>query len=121
MIELVCRLARKGNTPSAIGAMLRDGSGIPIVRFVTGKKVTRILKAKGLAPSLPEDLYFLIKKAVAMRKHLEKHTSDNDQKYRLVLVESRIYRLSRYYKRTGKLAASWKYEASTASSLLGAI
>jgi small subunit ribosomal protein S13e len=121
VIELVCRLARKGNTPSQIGAILRDGSGIPMVRSVTGKKVTRILKAKGLAPQLPEDLYFLIKKAVAMRKHLEKHTKDVDQKYRLVLVESRIYRLSRYYRRTKKLPANWKYEAATASSLLGAI
>lgn len=27
----------------------------------------------GLAPSLPEDLYHLIKKAVAIRKHMEKH------------------------------------------------
>ena len=27
----------------------------------------------GLAGSLPEDLYFLIKKAVSVRKHLEKH------------------------------------------------
>jgi ribosomal protein S15P/S13E len=27
----------------------------------------------GLAPDLPEDLYYLIKKAVAIRKHLEKH------------------------------------------------
>lgn len=27
----------------------------------------------GLAGNLPEDLYFLIKKAVAVRKHLEKH------------------------------------------------
>jgi len=27
----------------------------------------------GLAPALPEDLYYLIKKAVAIRKHLEKH------------------------------------------------
>ncbi len=27
----------------------------------------------GLAPSLPEDLYHMIKKAVAIRKHLEKN------------------------------------------------
>lgn len=27
----------------------------------------------GLAGTLPEDLYFLIKKAVSVRKHLEKH------------------------------------------------
>ena len=32
-----------------------------------------ILFPPGLAPSLPEDLYHLIKKAVAVRKHLEKH------------------------------------------------
>ena len=32
----------------------------------------RILKAKGLAPEIPEDLYNLIKKAVAIRKHLER-------------------------------------------------
>ena len=31
----------------------------------------------GLAASLPEDLYFLIKKAVAVRKHLEKHRKVN--------------------------------------------
>jgi small subunit ribosomal protein S13e len=27
----------------------------------------------GLAPEIPEDLYHLIKKAVAIRKHLEKN------------------------------------------------
>merc|ERR1711879_1072924 len=63
----VVRLARKGNTPSTIGAILRDGEGIPDVRAVTAKKITRILKAKGLSPALPEDLYYLIKKAVGMR------------------------------------------------------
>ena len=31
----------------------------------------------GLAPDLPEDLYYLIKKAVAIRKHLEKHRKVN--------------------------------------------
>ena len=32
-----------------------------------------VLCLLGLAPSLPEDLYHLIKKAVSMRKHLEKN------------------------------------------------
>jgi small subunit ribosomal protein S13e len=31
------------------------------------------MKAMGLAPDLPEDLYYLIKKAVAIRKHLERN------------------------------------------------
>jgi small subunit ribosomal protein S13e len=116
--EQVVRLARKGNTPSAIGAILRDGSGIPSVRAVTAKKITRILKSKGLQATLPEDLYFLIKKAVQMRKHLERNHKDKDQKFRLVLVESRIYRLARFYKKISKLPPTWKYEAATASALL---
>lgn len=43
------------------------------VRFLTGSKILRLLKAKGLGPDLPEDLYHLIKKAVAIRKHLERN------------------------------------------------
>lgn len=35
---------------------------------------------KGLAPSIPEDLYHLIKKAVAVRKHLERNRADKDSK-----------------------------------------
>ena len=72
----------------------------------------------GLAPELPEDLYHLIKKAVSVRKHLEKFRKDTDSKFRLILIESRIHRLARYYKRTGVLAPNWKYESSTASALV---
>lgn len=53
--------------------ILRDSHGVAQVRFVTGNKILRILKSKGLAPDLPEDLYHLIKKAVAVRKHLERN------------------------------------------------
>eukprot|EP00951_Prasinocladus_malaysianus_P018695 scaffold149892_cov28-Prasinocladus_malaysianus.AAC.2 len=52
----------------------------------------------GLAPEIPEDLYYLIKKAVSMRKHLDRFRKDKDGKFRLILVESRIHRLARYYK-----------------------
>ena len=52
----------------------------------------------GLAPAIPEDLYYMIKKAVVMRKHLEVNRKDKDGKFRLILVESRIHRLARYYK-----------------------
>ena len=65
---------------------------------MTGSKVLRILKKHGLAPEIPEDLYHLIKKAVSMRKHLEQNRKDRDGKFRLILVESRIHRLARYYK-----------------------
>lgn len=61
----------------------------------------RILRKHGLAPEIPEDLYHLIKKAVSMRKHLEQFRKDRDGKFRLILVESRIHRLARYYKVKG--------------------
>ena len=60
----------------------------------------RILKKNGLAPEIPEDLYHLIKKAVNVRKHLERNRKDTDGKFRLILVESRIHRLARYYRKT---------------------
>lgn len=68
---------------------------------MTGSKILRIMKGLGLAPEIPEDLYHLIKKAVSMRKHLELFRKDRDGKFRLILVESRIHRLARYYKVRG--------------------
>jgi len=116
-VEIV-KLARKGMTPSQIGVTLRDSMGIPQVASVTGQKILRILRAEKIAPELPEDLYHLIKKAVSIRKHLEKNRKDTDSKFRLVLVESRIHRLARYYKKTKVLAPNWRYVSATASALV---
>ena len=96
--EIITKMSRKGMTPSMIGVVLRDSHGVPQVGSVTGSKVLRILKKNGLAPEIPEDLYYMIKKAVVMRKHLEVNRKDKDGKFRLILVESRIHRLARYYK-----------------------
>ncbi|XP_041366517.1 40S ribosomal protein S13 [Gigantopelta aegis] len=116
--EQIYKLAKKGLTPSQIGVILRDSHGVAQVRFVTGNKILRLLKAKGLAPDIPEDLYCLIKKAVNIRKHLERSRKDRDAKFRLILVESRIHRLARYYKKKKVIAPNWKYESSTASALV---
>ena len=116
--EHIVKLAKKGLYPSQIGVLLRDTSGIPQVKSVTGAKILRILKKNGIAPEIPEDLYNLIKKAVAVRKHLEKFRKDKDSKFRLILIESRIHRLARYYKRTKKLPATWRYNSATASALV---
>ena len=113
-----CKLAKKGLTPSQIGVILRDSHGIPQVKSVTGQKILRLLKKNGLAPSIPEDLYCLIKKAVSIRKHLEKNRPDKDSKFRLILIESKIHRLARYYRRTRQLVANFKYESATASTLV---
>jgi len=114
----VCKLAKKGLTPSQIGVYLRDSAGVAQVKSVTGNKILRLLKRNGLAPSLPEDLYHLIKKAVNVRKHLDHSRNDKDSKFRLILIESRIHRLARYYKRARQLAPNWRYESATASALV---
>lgn len=116
--ELVCKMSKKGLNPSQIGVLLRDSHGIPQVKSVTGQKVVRLLKKNGLAPEIPEDLYMLIKKAVQVRKHLEINRKDKDSKFRLILIESRIHRLARYYRTTRKLPSNWKYESATASTLV---
>ena len=116
--EQIFKLAKKGLTPSQIGVILRDSHGVAQVRFVTGNKILRILKSKGMAPDLPEDVYCLIKKAVSIRKHLERNRKDRDAKFRLILVESRIRRLARYYKLSGVLPPTWRYDSNTASALV---
>lgn len=112
---LVIKLAKEGHSPSRIGTILRDQYGVPLVKPVLGKTVTQILKDAELAPSLPEDLENLLKKASRLYVHLEKNKKDLPNKRGLQLVESKIYKLSRYYKRKGVLPPDWKYEAKTAS------
>ncbi|KAL1926950.1 hypothetical protein VTP01DRAFT_5280 [Rhizomucor pusillus] len=118
VVDMICKNAKKGLSPAQIGVILRDSHGIPQVKSVTGNKILRILKSNGLAPEIPEDLYHLIKKAVSIRKHLERNRKDKDGKYHLILTESRIHRLARYYKTSGQLPPNWKYESATASTLV---
>ncbi|XP_033043111.1 40S ribosomal protein S13-like [Trachypithecus francoisi] len=96
--EQIYKLAKKGLTPSQIGVILRDSHHAAQVHFVTGNNILRLLKSKGLAPDLPEDLYHLIKKAVAVQKYPESSRKNKDAKFRLILIESWIHHLVRYYK-----------------------
>ena len=116
--DQVKKFAKKGLTPSQIGVILRDSHGIAQVKAVTGQKILRLMKKNGLAPTLPEDLYHLIKKAVSIRKHLERNRNDKDSKFRLILVESRIHRIARYYKTARQLPPVWRYDSATAGSLV---
>ena len=89
----------------------------PFLHFAHDSSLTHP-PSPGLAPSIPEDLYHLIKKAVSVRKHLEKNHKDKDSKFRLILIESRIHRLSRYYKKARALPPTWRYDSATASTLI---
>ena len=66
-----------------------------------------------MAPELPEDIYYLIKKAVSIRKHLERNRKDKDAKFRLILVESRIHRLARLEITYYQLSALFTYDLKT--------
>merc|ERR1712118_285931 len=117
-VKEICNMAKKGYTPSQIGVVLRDSHGIPQVKMIAGNKIVRILRSQGLASEIPEDLYCLIKKAVSVRKHLEKNRKDKDSKFRLILIESRIHRLARYYTLAKRIPGTWRYESSNAAALL---
>jgi small subunit ribosomal protein S15 len=110
----VIKLAKDGHSLSKIGTILRDQYAIPLVKPITGKSISDILESAGLAPSMPEDLANLIKKAQNLAVHMEKNKKDLHNKRALQVIEARIYKLSRYYKRRGVLPPKWKYEAKVA-------
>ncbi|HUT17128.1 MAG TPA: 30S ribosomal protein S15 [Acidobacteriota bacterium] len=110
----IIKLAKDGHSLSKIGTILRDQYAIPLVKPMTGKSISDILKAAGLAPSMPEDLANLIKKAHDLAVHIDKNKKDLHNKRSMQVIEARIYKLSRYYKRKGVLPPKWKYEAKIA-------
>jgi small subunit ribosomal protein S15 len=110
----IIKLAKDGNSLSKIGTILRDQYAIPLVKPITGKSISDTVESAGLAPSMPEDLANLIKKAQNLAVHMEKNKKDLHNKRALQVLEARIYKLSRYYKRRGVLPPKWKYEAKVA-------
>ena len=111
----IIKLAKEGHSLSSIGTILRDQYAIPLVKPITGKSITETLEASNLAPSMPEDLSNLMKKAQSLAVHIEKNKKDLHNKRSMQIIEARIYKLSRYYKREGVLPKNWKYVAKIAS------
>ena len=107
---LVSKLAKEGKTPSQIGLVLRDSYGVPSVRALTGKRITKVFEEKGAHQQIPEDLMALIKQNVITKKQLERHKPDMTAKRGLEIVLSKIKRLTNYYKRTGRLPQAWTYD-----------
>lgn len=105
---LVVKLAKQGLSSSQIGSVLRDSYGIPDVEKITGKKIGKILEEKNLSPEIPEDISNLIKKAILLKKHMQVHKKDMHSKHGLQLMTSKISRLAKYYKNSGRLPSNWK-------------
>ncbi|HIH24583.1 TPA: 30S ribosomal protein S15 [Candidatus Woesearchaeota archaeon] len=107
---LVVKYAKDGKSPSQIGLHLRDEYGIPSVKLVTGKSVAQILKEKTLQTEIPEDVMALVTKVVKIKKHQDENKKDMTAIRGLRLTESKINRLVKYYKTTGRLPADWSYD-----------
>lgn len=115
---LIVKLAKKGETSSRIGVMLRDQYGVPNVKQITKKRITQILEGKKIKKELPEDLMNLIKKAVKLAKHQEANPPDMTAKRGAQLTESKIKRLAKYYIREGRIPGDWKYDVEKAKLLV---
>ncbi|MEM2192169.1 MAG: 30S ribosomal protein S15 [Candidatus Hadarchaeales archaeon] len=117
-VSTVVKLAKEGVPPSKIGLILRDQYGVPDVKKLTGKSIKQIMDSAGIRLRLPEDLANVIRKAVRLYAHLSKHKKDTISYRALERIESRINRLSRYYKRIGVLPKEWRYDRERAALLV---
>src|SRR3989344_1794402 len=116
--QLIIKLAKQGYTQSRIGTILRDTYGVPDVRTILNKKIGKVLEENKLKPKLPEDLLNLIKKELNILKHLEINKKDMPARRGLLLTESKINRLVKYYKREGALGKDWVYNREQAKLLV---
>lgn len=98
VIEIVINLAKKGNSCSEIGKVLRDNYGVGSIYSMTNSTMLELLKQHNLAPKIPDDVISIEKKCISIYNHLKKETGDKNAFYRLKQKESRLHRLIRYYK-----------------------
>ena len=114
VVDQAVKLAKGGMGPAHIGAILRDGAGVPSIRALTGKRMTVVLAEGGAKSELPDDLQALLKRVVHLQRHLAQHPKDLSNRRGLALMESRIRRLAHYYKRRKLLPENWRYTSAGA-------
>jgi small subunit ribosomal protein S15 len=112
IIQKVVELAKEGHSTSLIGMYLRDQYGVPNVRLATGKSIMQILSEHDIKLSIPEDLSNLLKRVTRLQAHLAAHKHDIANKRALTLLEAKVRRLAKYYKREGMLPPDWKYTST---------
>ena len=108
--ELILSLAAEGHNPTTIGTILRDQHAVPDVRLVLGKRLGQVLAENEITPKYPEDMMSLMRRALRLIDHLESNRKDRHNSRQLELTESKIRRLSRYYKGRGQLDTEWTYK-----------
>ena len=108
--ELILSLAAEGHNPATSGTILRDQHAVPDVRLVVGKRLGQVLAENDVTPKYPEDMMNLMRRALRLIDHLQSNRKDRHNSRQLELTESKIRRLSRYYKGRGQLDTEWAYK-----------
>ena len=108
--KLILELANEGKTSAMIGTILRDKYGVPNVKLVMGERISQTLERLDQISEIPEDLMSLMRRALRLIDNLSSNKKDLHNRRQLELCESKIRRLSRYYKEENKLDNDWNYK-----------
>ena len=108
--KIILDMVKEGKSLAEIGSILRDQYGIFDVREVLGTKLKRFLEKKGIKQRIPDDLKALFRRYLIVRKHLLVHKKDKHSKRGLMIIESKIKRLIKYYKRKGVLDPKFRFD-----------
>ncbi|MDE1868501.1 MAG: 30S ribosomal protein S15 [Candidatus Micrarchaeota archaeon] len=116
--ELIIGYAKQGISPAMIGEKLKREHGVQYVKQALGKRLVTVLKEKKLSTQIPSDMLTLMKKAVNLHSHLSTNGQDVHNRVRLMRIEAKIWRLTKYYIREGVLPATWRYDPKQAELII---
>lgn len=110
-------LSKKGKSNPEIGLELKKENVLK-TKKETGKRIGKIQKELKINKEIPDDLMFLIKKAVKLIKHKDENKKDTRGKRGYQLTISKINRLRNYYIKKGILPKTWRYSDQKAKLLV---
>ena len=91
--KTILELSEK-NSPSQIGAILRDQHGIPTTK-VFGKKLKAYMKELGIDKN--EDLESAERKVNGIKEHMKNNITDKHAKHKLQHTQSRLNIVRKYF------------------------
>lgn len=109
--KLVVEMNKEGLNASQIGIKLRDEHAISSIKSVTGKNMKGFMEDNGINQEIPEDLEALVKRALSLQNHLKSNKGDRKNVRSLELLEAKVHRLSKYYKKKNVIPKNWKYKS----------
>ena len=74
----------------------------------------QIMLDNKIKQEIPEDLEALVNRAVSLQSHLKVNKGDRKNVRSLELLEAKVHRLSKYYKRKNIISKDWKYKSVVA-------